>query len=134
MFFAVTSPWRREATPPAVHLWGIDAGAVRRFGRATVANLLGLNTPEALGPQRQRWLSRKRATFLGWVLGWNEFEPGTRAPEPAGMFQALSDYTVTRIPFMETNVLSPCPAGTSGWVRTGGCLDRFDCAEARRAS
>jgi hypothetical protein len=98
-------------------LWTIDAGGPRYFGRPYVVDLIGLNTPEMLRPDRDAFLAAHQPRFLDVFPGWSSVRVDPHTPLPARAFETTTPYTVTSAPTMRVHVLQTCqPPGTAGWI------------------
>jgi hypothetical protein len=118
-----------SASPSDV-AWVVDAGAARFFGRAFVIDLVGLNTPEMLGPGAQAFLDRHPPRYLDAFPGWSEIDvAGDEAASlPGRAFTVSTPYTVTSYPAMGQHVLVSCePPGTTGHLKIRGRAFSFRC-------
>jgi hypothetical protein len=124
---------------PEQVVWAVDAGAVRYFGRTTVVDLIGLNTPELLGPGAQAYLDAHEPSFLDLFPGWSWVSNAGSTPFgaaaiqkdvlPARVFSTTMPYTVTSTPTMNRHVLVTCqPAGLRGQLVVRGRVLAFRCA------
>ncbi|HEY7955382.1 MAG TPA: hypothetical protein VII38_08815, partial [Polyangia bacterium] len=91
------------AAAPTETLWAVDSGAVRYFGNARVVDMMGLNTPEAVGPGGDDWLAAHPPRYLELVRDWSQVM--SPDPLPAHAFSPSTRYTVTSFPRMATHVL-----------------------------
>jgi hypothetical protein len=118
------------AAAPSDIAWVVDAGASRFFGRAFVIDLVGLNTPEMLGPGAQTFLDRHPPRYLDVFPGWSEIDVADdeAASLPSRAFTVSTPYTVTSYPAMGQHVLVSCePPGTIGHVKIRGRAFSFHC-------
>jgi len=99
-----------DAAPTDV-VWMIDAGAARYFGRAFVVDMMGLNTPQMLGPDAASFLERHPPRMLDLFGGWSSVD------KPDGLstrtFATSTRYTVTRFSAMSAHTLALCPSGAT---------------------
>lgn len=99
------------AAAPGDVTWVIDAGAARYFGRGTIIDLIGLNTPQILEPTRDEFLAKHPPRYLEYVESWTELEPGSANPWLSRRFVARPPFTVTNIREMAEHQLVECPPG-----------------------
>jgi hypothetical protein len=111
-----------------VTAWVVDAGASRFFGTVFVVDLVGLNTPEILGPGAQEFLDARRPRYLDRFEGWSEVESSGIASMPVRSFEASTPYTVTGDQRMRRHELLSCePAGLTGRITVRGRSHTFRC-------
>lgn len=123
---------RTLATMPATHVvWATDAGAVRFFGRPFVVDLIGLNTPELLGADAQRFLDAHPADYLALMPAWTRLDESTLRRLQLRTFATSTPYTVTGNPAMRRQWLADCPSTLpAGHLTVRGRALTLRCAPA----
>jgi hypothetical protein len=117
------------AARPSDNAWVVDAGAARFFGQPFIVDLIGLNTPEILGPHAQSYLDRHEPRYLDMFPGWSKVDTHEPGVLPAKSFETSTSYTVTSYLPMRQHVLVRCePAGTKGRMTVRGRPFMFRCA------
>jgi hypothetical protein len=89
-------------------VWAVDAGAVRYFGNAFVVDMLGLNSPELLGPRAQAFLDAHPPHWIEVVPSWSALDAGAAPPLRGDLFEPSTPYTVTGFPIMQRHLLVRC--------------------------
>jgi hypothetical protein len=118
-----------SSRPPTATVWAIDAGAIRFFGSPFVVDMIGLNTPELLGPDAQNYLNAHEPAYLDYFPGWSRIEVNAPVQLPARAFVAKTPYTVTSAASMRTHVLVTCtPPQLAGRFVVRGRPWEFRCS------
>jgi hypothetical protein len=115
--------------PPGRNVWALDAGAIRYFGNAFVVDLVGLNTPQMLGPEAQAFLDAHPPSYLEWVPGWAAIRHSVREGIAVhGQYEPSTEYTITSRQEMKLRVLYACLSGEGKYI--GMKVYPYRCAEA----
>lgn len=96
--------------PASDVVWVTDAGAIRYFGNGFVVDLIGLNTPEMLGPDAQAYLDAHPPRYIEIVPGWMRLDEASSQKLEAQHFTPSTPYTVTGFLEMSSQWLARCPS------------------------
>jgi hypothetical protein len=116
--------------PASAIVWAVDAGAIRYFGNAFVVDAVGLNSPDMLGPDAQRFLLAHPPTYISFVGGWTRFDEASGARMQGIAFQPSTPYTVTSFPGQAMHYLTRCPMTLSGRYMILTRAFAFNCASS----
>jgi uncharacterized protein (UPF0333 family) len=117
------------SAPASDVIWVTAAGAIRYFGNAFTVDLMGVNTPDMLGPEAQAYLDAHPPRYIEIVPGLTSVdEPASQMLE-AQHFIASTPYSVTSFPAMSSLWLVRCPPTLlSGRISIGLRTFHFACA------
>jgi hypothetical protein len=108
--------------PAEAGIWVVDAGAVRYFAKGFVVDLMGLNTPEMLGPNASAFLAAHPAQVVEVVPGWNglDLTGVDRGVVTAREFKPSTPYTITSFQPMAGHSLVTASKPVHGQVKIRG--------------
>jgi hypothetical protein len=98
------------AAGPGDVVWAVDAGAVRYFGNAFVVDMIGLNTPQIVGPDAPAFARAHPPQYLEIVPGWSGVDDGAARALAAVRYHPSTPYTVTSFAPMQDHYLARCDA------------------------
>ena len=130
--------WLRDNLEPRTWIAATDAGAIRYVSQLPTIDVLGLNTPEMLRKDREKFVHEHPVQAIAVMPAWFEPEEDVRGLRVA--FGAeTKDYTVTSNPkmalqlvLMAANAADSVAADTTGGDAAGG--PAVGSADAERAT
>jgi hypothetical protein len=115
--------------PASDVIWVTAAGAIRYFGNAFTVDLVGVNTPDMLGPNAQAYLDAHPPRYIEIVPGLTSVDKASSQMLEAQHFTPSTPYTVTGFPAMFSQWLVRCPPTlVSGQISIGLRTFHFTCA------
>jgi hypothetical protein len=115
------------SSPATDNAWVVDVGAVRFFGSAYIVDLVGLNSPELLGRDAQKFLDAHPPKYIDIFKSWSDVARAN-AVMPARVFQTTTPYTVATYEPMRQHVVLTCEPGVEGRIETRRGKFDFRCA------
>ncbi len=96
--------------PSSTVVWAVDAGAIRYFGNAFVVDMVGLNSPDMLRMDAQRFLQAHPPSYISYVNGWTNLDQTSRDRMQVIVFRPSTAYTVTSFQPQAIHILTRCPS------------------------